>query len=57
MKSTRPRLKLYGISYHTPIPLFGLFPETLQLEYDPGKRRNLLNVLGKEAHVQQLLLV
>ena len=34
-----------GISNSTPIPLFILFPVTLQLAYDPGKRRNLFNVL------------
>ena len=34
-----------GISHPTPIPLFILVPVTLQLAYDPGKQRNLFNVL------------
>ena len=34
-----------GISNPTPIRLFTLVPVTLQVAYDPGKRRNLFNVL------------
>ena len=34
-----------GISNPTPIPLFVLVAITLQLVYNPGKRRNLFNVL------------
>ena len=34
-----------NISNLTPIPLFILVPVTLQLAYDPGKWRNLFNLL------------
>ena len=34
-----------GISNPTPVPLFILVPVTLQLACNPGKRRNLSNIL------------
>ena len=34
-----------GTSNPTPVPPFIVVPVTLQLAYDPGKRRNLFNVL------------
>ena len=37
-----------GISNPTPFPLFIFVPITLQPAYDPGKRRNLLNVLFRK---------
>ena len=45
-----------GISSPAAIPLFIIVPVTLQLAYDPGKRRGtcLTSCLGKEAHVEQL---
>ena len=46
-----------GISNPIAILLFIFTPVTLQLAYYPGKQRNLLKpCLGKEAHVQELLL-